>query len=102
MGGVASALVPQGAVGCLSGLFLLIVLAVVAGLVEGIWLAAAGVGLVLLVFLIRRALKAEMRREDRRPARPPGTTTLPEDSELTDEERREAMRRFTDGRSDGP
>ena len=100
LGGVMAALVPQGTVGCLSGIFLLIVIAVVAGLIEGPWLALAVVALVLLVPLIRRAIRKEIQREDFHSGKPSDTSKLPPDSELSDEERREAMRRFDDERDE--
>ena len=94
--GIASAFFPQSSVGCFAGLFVLIVIGVIAGLFEGVWLAVAVVGLVVLVPLIRRALRAEIRREDRDIDAPSQEGKLPSDAELSDHERRDAMRRYGD------
>jgi membrane protein implicated in regulation of membrane protease activity len=99
MGGVFSVFVPQGAVGILAGVFLLVLIAVVTGQAEGVWLAMALVAFGLLAVLMVRAIRRDLRRDDRRPAR--REATLPDDSELSDEERREAMQRYRDGGRDG-
>lgn len=99
MGGVFSAFVPRGAVGILAGVFLLVLIAIVTGQAEGVWLAMALVALGLLAVLMVRAIRRDLRRDDRRPAR--REVTLPDDSELSDAERREAMQRFRDERRDG-
>jgi len=97
--GIVSAFVPQGAVGVLAGGIIALVFGLLIGLFEGIWAYVAVAGIVVLVPLTARALKREMRREDA-PPRPlhQQASSLPADAELTDEERRDAMRRFDDGR----
>jgi hypothetical protein len=98
MGGVASALVPQGAVGILGGLFLLVLLGVFTGQVKGPWLALAVAGLAVIAVLILGAVKRELRRDKSPPAR--REPTLPDDSELSEAERRAAMQRYADERKD--
>src|SRR5690606_3854031 len=96
LGGAVSAFVPQGKVGVLGGVFLLAVLAIVSGWVEGIWLLVAVVVLVALVPLIALAIRTELNADRRARGRLPGTPRLPDNAELSDDERREAMRRFSD------
>jgi hypothetical protein len=100
MGGVVSAFLPQGMVGVLGGLFLLLLLAILSDWVEGVWLVPAIAGLVALVPLIGLALKREMRRQDIRHGELQRNPRLPDNAELSDDERREAMRRFDDERPD--
>jgi hypothetical protein len=100
MGGVFSVFVPQGAVGILAGVFLLVLIAVVTGQAEGVWLAMALVAFGLLAVLMVRAIRRDLRRDDRRPAR--REATLPDDSQLSDEERREAMQRYRGRRPGRP
>jgi integral membrane sensor domain MASE1 len=97
--GIVSAFAPQGAVGVLAGSIIALVFGLLIGLFEGGWALAAIAGIVVLVPLTARALKREMRREDT-PPRPmhPQASSLPADAELPDDERRDAMRRFDDGR----
>jgi len=99
LGGVVSAFAPRGAVGILAGFIVLLLLFAVSGSVQGLGLVAAGVTLVVLGFLTRRALKAEMRREDTTPLSRVDPV-LPADSDLSDDDRREAMRRYADGHTD--
>jgi predicted lipid-binding transport protein (Tim44 family) len=100
LGGVVSAFLPQGMVGVLGGLFLLLLLAILSDWVEGFWLVLAVAGLVALVPLIGVALKREMRRQDMRRDELQGNSRLPDNAELSDEERREAMRGFENERPD--
>ncbi len=94
--GIVSAFLPTGTLGILVAVFLGILIAIGAGLVHGIWLIASIVSLPMLVLLIRRALKAEMRRDDIRGGfRLTQTGSLPSDAELTDSERRNAMLGFS-------
>ena len=101
--GVLSAFVPQGTVGCLLGLFILLLIALVAGMIEGPWLLLTVAALVILVPLIRWAVRKEIRREDRIPPGSPGQAgSLPPDSELSEEERRSAMREYREDPRDNP
>jgi hypothetical protein len=91
--GIFQAFAPAGAVGILAGAFILILLGIAGGMFEGPWLAVALLALVGLAGLIGRAIRREMRREDRRPLHRQASN-LPADAELSDEERRDAMRRY--------
>jgi uncharacterized membrane protein len=98
LGGAMSTFVPQGVVGLLGFAFLAVLFTIAAGLVEGAWLFAAVIGLLVLVFLIVLALRREMRRA-KEPSRM-DAPRLPDDSELSDDDRQEAMRRYKRGRRD--
>jgi hypothetical protein len=91
--GIFQAFVPTGAVGILAGVFILVVLGIATGMFEGPWLAIAVLALAGLAGFMARAVRREMHREDRRPYHHQASS-LPADAELTDEERRDAMRRF--------
>ena len=92
--GIVSAFLPQGSVGCLAGLFVLLLIGIAIGLFKGPWMAVAVVAMVVLVPLIGRAIRAEIRKEDRVMDKPSQVGRLPSDAELADEERRDAMRRY--------
>jgi hypothetical protein len=98
--GIFQAFAPTGAVGILAGAFILILLGIAGGMFEGPWLVVAVLALVGLAGLIGRAMRREMRREDRRPWHRQASR-LPPDADLTDGERRDAMRRYDEERDDG-
>ena len=96
--GIFQAFVPTGAVGIFAGVFILVLLGVVTGMFQGVWLVVAGLSLVGLAGLTVRALRREIRREDRH--RPRGRqSSLPSDADISEAERREAMRRHADDTS---
>ena len=99
--GIVQAFVPTGAVGVLAGGIIALVFGLLIGLFEGVLAYLAVVGIVVLIPLTARALKREMRREDAAP-RPlhNQASSLPSDAELSDEERRQAMRPFDDDRGE--
>lgn len=92
--GIFQAFVPTGAVGILAGVVILLVVGIVSETISGVWLmpAIALTGIALL--LIPRAIRTEIRREDRKGAGRLSTPSLPSDSDLSDDERRDALRRF--------
>ena len=97
--GIWGAFVPRGTVGILGGIVILLLLGVVSGTLTGAFLFLAIGGIAVLLALIPRAIKAEIRREDQRTPRRGREGSLPDDSNLSDEERRRAMRGYDDDRS---
>lgn len=89
--GLAAA-IPQGMVGCLGGLFVLLLIGIIAGILQGVLLAVGIIALILLPPMIVLAIRRQLREDNRRPSK--GLPPLPDDSDLSDEERREAMRRM--------
>jgi hypothetical protein len=99
--GMAAAIAPQGTIGCLFGMFMLLLGAIAVGLAHGPGLVAAIIAMVVLVPLIRLALKREMRCDDAAAGFGPNAeSSLPDDAELSDEERRDAMRKYDEEHSD--
>jgi hypothetical protein len=101
LGGAVSAFLPQGKVGVLGGVTLLVVLAIASGSVQGIWLVAAVAALIAMVPLLVLAVRAELNADRAAQGQRPAPPRLPDDAELSDEERRDALRRFDDERRDG-
>ena len=96
--GIASAFIPIGATGILLGIVIILVIGIATGVIDGVLVVVAAVVIAGAVALIPRAIRAEIRREDRRSVRLEDHGTLPDDSQISDEERRDAMREFRDDR----
>jgi hypothetical protein len=94
--GIFQAFVPTGAVGILAGGVILLVLGLVAGTISGVWVLPAIALTAGLLLLIPRAIRNEIRREERRNAQQQQRrqASLPNDSDLSEDERRDALRRF--------
>jgi hypothetical protein len=97
--GLVQTFIPTGAIGIFAGAFIAILASLLIGLFDGVWVFVAIVTLVVLVLLTSVAVKRELAKEDALPPSRPHVS-LPPDADLSDEERRQAMRRFAEGKDD--